>query len=91
MPAEKSALSSQQIADAGFADVEILDAAELLNMATDADVLVSALAGPATRALIYELATRLPDRPGPVIITGWVGVIIEKIIAGYLDRCGAPT
>ncbi len=89
VPAEKSALSLQQIADAGFADVEILDAADLLTMATDADVLVSALAGPATRALTYELATRLPDRPGPVIITGWVGVIIEKIIAGYLDRSGS--
>ena len=24
----------------------------------------------------------------PVTISGWVGVIIEKIIAGYLDRIG---
>ena len=24
-----------------------------------------------------------------MIITGWVGVIIEKITAGYLDRCGS--
>ena len=27
--------------------------------------------------------------PGPVVVTGWVGVIIEKITAGYLDRVGS--
>lgn len=88
VPAEKSALSLAQIADAGFDTVELLTAPELIEDALTADILVSALAGPATRTLTYQLAERLGDEPGPVIISGWVGVIIEKITAGYLDRCG---
>lgn len=24
-----------------------------------------------------------------MVVTGWVGVIIEKVVAGYLDRCGS--
>ncbi len=89
VPAERSALSDQQIADAGFGQVEFLPVEELIAAALRADVLVSALAGPATRSLIGQLARMLGEDPGPVIITGWVGVIIEKITAGYLDRCGA--
>jgi len=88
VPQAKSALSEQQIVDAGFETVEVLDDAELLAAVVASDVTVSALSGPATRAVTYALAEQGLDGPGPVVISGWVGVIIEKIIAGYLDRCG---
>ena len=43
-----------------------------------------------TNALTVELSSRdRSARPGPVLVSGWVGVIIEKLVAGYLDRCGA--
>ncbi len=87
VPPGRSALSDGQIADAGFEAVEAVT--DLHEVARSCDVLVSALAGPATRKLTTELALTLNGRPGPVIVSGWVGVIIEKLTAGYLDRCGA--
>ncbi len=87
VPPGRSALSEGQIADAGFDAVEAVT--DLHAVARSCDVLVSALAGPATRRLLTELALDADDRPSPVIVSGWVGVIIEKLTAGYLDRCGA--
>ena len=89
VPQARSALSEQQIRDAGFDRVEVLDGPGLLAAVRSSDVAVSALAGPANRSLSFALAELEPDGPGPVLVTGWVGVIIEKIIAGYLDRCGS--
>ena len=44
--------------------------------------------GPLVRRFCHDLfdAVELTDTVPPVTISGWVGVIIEKIIAGYLDR-----
>ena len=91
VPEIRSALSPGQIADAGFAGVAHVSWAELLERALAADVVVCSLSGPFTRALLFDLAERLDgaDEPGPVVVSGWVGVIIEKITAGYLDRCGS--
>jgi len=90
-PDSRSALSPQQITDAGFTDVPILTREELLTRAESADVLVCSLQGPTTQALLFDLDDRLAAAalPGPVVVTGWVGVIIEKITAGYLSRCGS--
>ncbi|WP_375425131.1 DUF6716 putative glycosyltransferase [uncultured Friedmanniella sp.] len=90
-PDSRSALSEQQIADAGFVEVPVLSREELLDRMVAADAVVCSLQGPATQALLFALAERLGDgdQTGPVVVTGWVGIIIEKITAGYLARCGS--
>lgn len=90
VPEARSALSEHQIRDAGVDRVERLSWAALIQAAMAGDVVVSALAGPATRRLHIDLADRTAagDR-APVLVSGWVGVIIEKIVAGYLDRCAS--
>jgi hypothetical protein len=91
VPEVRSALSAGQVTDAGFSVVEPVSWTELVDAAADADVVVCGLSGPATRSLVFDLSARLMGSadPGPVIVTGWVGVIIEKITAGYLDRSGS--
>lgn len=90
-PDSRSALSAQQIHDAGFCHVPVLGRDQLLDRAAAADVVVCSLHGPLAQGLLVDLAERLEavGSPGPVVVTGWVGVIIEKITAGYLARCGA--
>ncbi len=93
VPDVRSALSPEQISGAGFDRVEHLAWPKLLAAAQHSDVVVSGLAGPLTQGLILDLVDAR-DRttgpgPGPVVVSGWVGVIIEKTTAGYLDRCAA--
>lgn len=87
-PRGRSALSDQQVRDVGFSAVRTVDWDDVVEAAAAADVVVCALAGPLVRRLTIALAER-PLQPGPVVVAGWVGIIIEKITAGYLDRCGA--
>lgn len=84
----KSALSDQQVRDAGFDRVDLRSWDTIVADAAAADVVVVALAGPIVQRLCHDLAARLvgASGPGPVLVSGWVGVIIEKITAGYLDR-----
>jgi len=91
VPDLRAALSPGQIAAAGFSEVEQVTWAELVERAALTDVVVCSLAGPLTRTLAFDLADRLERtaQPGPVLVSGWVGVIIERITAGYLDRCGS--
>jgi hypothetical protein len=91
VPDARSALSETQIADAGFVEVAPLSWADLMDAVVEADVVVCALSGPLTKTLLIDLAERLGGTTvtGPVVVTGWVGVIIEKITAGYLDRSGS--
>jgi hypothetical protein len=92
VPDVRSALSAAQIRDAGFDDVQKASWEELLRLAMGSDVVVCGLSGPATRTFCFALADRqaaAAEHTQPVLISGWVGVIIEKIIAGYLDRCGS--
>jgi hypothetical protein len=91
VPEIRSALSPAQISDAGFTDVDTASWPELLEVALNSDVVVCSLSGPIAKSFCFELAERLGDHTGssPVVVTGWVGVIIEKIVAGYLDRCGS--
>jgi hypothetical protein len=89
VPDVRSALSPAQIAAAGFDGVESVGWAELLERAADSQVAVCGLSGPFTLRFTVDLAARIGSDPGPVVVTGWVGVIIEKITAGYLDRVGS--
>lgn len=90
MPDLRSALSLQQIEDAGFEDVAHLAWDDLISEALTSDVVVCSLAGPQTQRLASDLSRRIAEsgQTGPVVVAGWVGIIIEKITAGYLDRSG---
>jgi hypothetical protein len=90
VPDTRSALSAQQVEDAGFERVDRLPWDELVAACVTSHVVVSALAGPSTHRLSIDVARAVEtsDRPGPVLVSGWVGIIIEKITAGYLDRAG---
>ena len=94
VPDVRSALSPGQIAAAGFEAVESCSWTELISRALASEVVVCALSGPSTLRFTVDLAAELSERaadgePGPVLVTGWVGVVIEKIAAGYLDRSGS--
>ncbi|MEU8966508.1 DUF6716 putative glycosyltransferase, partial [Streptomyces sp. NPDC048491] len=54
------------------------------------DVIVLALVGGAAQAALHGLAARLRGRSRrPVIVTGYVGVVYEKLADGLLLRHGA--
>ncbi len=95
VPDVRSALSAAQILAAGFSGVRRVSWAEALHAASSADVVVSALSGPANEALLVDLGLADlghdtgPGEAGPVVVTGWVGVIIENATGGYLNRCAA--
>ncbi|MET0821582.1 MAG: DUF6716 putative glycosyltransferase [Aeromicrobium sp.] len=90
VPDTRSALSAQQVLDAGFDRVDRVPWDDLVAACLSSDVVVSALAGPSTHRLSLAVAEALAGStgPGPVLVSGWVGIIIEKITAGYLDRSG---
>lgn len=90
VPQVRSALSAGQISAAGLRSVESVGWSELVERAMASDVVVCGLSGPFTLRFTVDLAARAaPHHPSPVVVTGWVGVIIEKITAGYLDRVGS--
>ena len=91
VPSVRSALSPAQLRDAGFETVDRVGWEELVELAVASSVVVCALSGPQTQRLSLALSHELEGSadPGPVVVAGWVGIIIEKITAGYLDRCGA--
>ncbi|GAA3510999.1 hypothetical protein GCM10022234_01870 [Aeromicrobium panaciterrae] len=89
VPDTRSALSVQQIKDAGFEHVDHLAWDDLVAEALRSDIVVCSLAGPMTQRLSIDMATaRRPGVAGPIVVSGWVGIIIEKVTAGYLDRAG---
>ncbi|MER6913802.1 DUF6716 putative glycosyltransferase [Streptomyces sp. NPDC000594] len=52
------------------------------------DVIVLALVGGGVQAMLHGLAALAPD-PRPVVVTGYVGVVYEKLADGLLLRHGA--
>ncbi|MCD7061409.1 DUF6716 putative glycosyltransferase [Pelagibacterium xiamenense] len=88
VPDVRNALSKEQIAAVGVEAVEYTTWERMIERCLASDVAVSALAGPFTRQIIYQLHRAAPEG-GPVTVGCWVGIVIEKQIAGYLDRCGA--
>ena len=90
VPDIRSALSVDQITAAGFTDVRSLPWQHMLQAATQADVVISALSGPQNETLLVDVGDRLrADGCAPVLVTGWVGVIIENATGGYLNRCAS--
>ncbi len=84
--------TARQLAEVGVAadTVREVTAAEFLRALRDEgyDVVVLALVGGAVQALLHGIAAlRLPRRP--VLVTGYVGVVYEKLADGLLLRHGA--
>ncbi|WP_406409752.1 hypothetical protein OG923_13225 [Streptomyces halstedii] len=85
----------RQLAEVGDVGVDTgrvreVTAVEFLHAVRDEgyDVLVLALVGGAVQAMLHGLAAlRLPRRP--VVVTGYVGVVYEKLADGLLLRHGA--
>ena len=84
----RHAISDGQLADYSSGAMAYLPWTELVTASLHVDVVVLAMHGPLVRRFCHDLfdAVELTDTAPPVTVSGWVGVIIEKIIAGYLDR-----
>jgi hypothetical protein len=89
----RHALSPDQLAAAKVTEFHKLMWRELLEAAIGSDCVVLSLQGPLVEKFTDELALLRQERGEvdhwPVVVTGWVGIIIEKIVAGYLDRAGS--
>ncbi|MYR17649.1 DUF6716 putative glycosyltransferase, partial [Streptomyces sp. SID6137] len=53
------------------------------------DILVLALVGGGVQAMLHGLRSAWGTRPRPVVVTGYVGVVYEKLADGLLLRHGA--
>jgi hypothetical protein len=84
----RHAISDTQLADFGGSSVQYLPWAELIQRSFEVDAVVLAIQGPQVSRFTHELfdAVAATGKRPPVMISGWVGVIIEKITAGYLAR-----
>ncbi|MER8044988.1 DUF6716 putative glycosyltransferase [Streptomyces sp. NPDC094032] len=84
--------TARQLAETGVSDVppREVTGAEFLREVRDGgyDVIVLALVGGTVRAMLQGLAELGLDRR-PVIVTGYVGVVYEKLADGLLLRHGA--
>jgi hypothetical protein len=86
--------SEQQLADVG-ADVDTIRRVGIARLladlaATDADVVVLACVGGTIQSLLHGLARAWQGRASrPVIVTGYVGVVYERLVDGLLLRAGA--
>jgi hypothetical protein len=85
IPDLRTALSPGQLQAAGIGHTEQLSWERLVEAALATDVVVCALSGPYVRRFVLDLEAARPMR-WPVLVSGWVGVIIEKQVTGYLDR-----
>jgi Putative glycosyltransferase (DUF6716) len=85
----RHAISDRQLADYGGGALTYVRWADLMTASLNADVVVLAIQGPQVRRFCHDMfdLVELTGAAPPVTITGWVGVIIEKIVAGYLERC----
>lgn len=84
--------SPRQLAEAGMAPgaVFVVSTAELVSALAEArpDVLIVSLPGGGCQAVLHLLAAAdLPERP--LVVTGYVGVVYEKLVEGLLLRAGA--
>lgn len=88
----RSALSEEQVAALGEIELERLPWDDILRAARRADAVILSIQGPLVQRFTDDLDVlrrRSPSPHEPVVVAGWVGIIIEKIVAGYLDRCAA--
>jgi hypothetical protein len=84
----RHAISDGQLADYNGGGVAYLPWTQLVSASLKVDAVVLAVHGPLVRRFCHDLfdAVEVTRALPPVMISGWVGVIIEKIIAGYLER-----
>jgi Putative glycosyltransferase (DUF6716) len=84
----RHAISDSQLADYSDGTVAYMPWTDLMTASLNVDLIVLALRGPQVRRFCHDMfdLVELTDAVPPVTITGWVGVIIEKIVAGYLER-----
>ncbi len=88
----RSALSPEQVAAVGGPSIARLPWDEVLRRARGMDCVVLAVQGRLAARFTDELELLRRSEPAahePVVVTGWVGIIIEKLVAGYLDRAGS--
>lgn len=84
----RHAVSDGQLADFGGSSVRYLPWGDLIRESLSVDAVVLSIQGPLVSRFchdLYDTVAVTGTRP-PVTISGWVGVIIEKITAGYLER-----
>lgn len=84
----RHAVSDAQLADYSGSEMEYLPWDDIVERGFEVDAVVLALHGPLVSRFTHELfdAVAASGRRPPVTISGWVGVIIEKITSGYLER-----
>jgi putative glycosyltransferase DUF6716 len=86
--------SEQQLADIG-AEVTSVRRVAMATLLTDlaegpADVVVLACVGGTIQALLHGLARAWTHRtPRPVVVTGYVGLVYERLVDGLMLRAGA--
>lgn len=93
VPADvRNALSADQVAAVGKVELKRVPWRQLVTLARSADCVVLAVQGTLVARFTDELELLRQAAPAahePVVVTGWVGIIIEKLVAGYLDRAGS--
>ena len=84
----RHAISDRQLADYCESPATYMRWTELMAASLNADVVVLAIQGPQVQRFCHDLfdIVELTGAAAPVTISGWVGVIIENITAGYLAR-----
>ncbi|WP_436992967.1 DUF6716 putative glycosyltransferase [Streptomyces sp. enrichment culture] len=82
--------TARQLAEAGLGTPREVTGAQFLRAVREEayDVVVLALVGGTVQALLHGLAA-LPAPRRPVVVTGYVGVVYEKLADGLLLRHGA--
>ncbi|MCH0539378.1 hypothetical protein I3F58_07345 [Streptomyces sp. MUM 203J] len=82
--------TARQLAETGLGTPREVTGAEFLRAVREEryDVVVLALVGGTVQAVLHGLAELVPDRR-PVTVTGYVGVVYEKLTDGLLLRHGA--
>ncbi|OEJ94699.1 DUF6716 putative glycosyltransferase [Streptomyces thermolilacinus] len=82
--------TARQLAEAGLGTPREVTGAQFLRDVREEayDVVVLALVGGTVQALLHGLAA-LPTPRRPVVVTGYVGVVYEKLADGLLLRHGA--
>lgn len=90
----RSTPTARQLAEVGITPSSITEAT-LAEFAADpaldtADVIILGTVGGATHAALHALARRFAGAPRrPILMTGYVGVVYEKMADGLLLRAGA--
>jgi hypothetical protein len=84
----RHAVSDRQLAEHCDSRITYIPWTDLITASLSAEVVVLAIQGPQVQRFCHDLfdAVELTGASPPITISGWVGVIIENITAGYLAR-----